>query len=237
MPNPILLHFNPMLIRGQLLRRYKRFLADVQLDDQTEVTAHCPDPGSMKTIALAGRPVALSRSEKPTRKLPYTWEMIEIAGTWVGIHTNRTNDLIDTALQLGALPELADYTTIQREVPAGNSRIDFLLTNAAGETCYVEVKTVTLRDGTTAKFPDSVTTRGHKHLEELMSLHSAGHRAVALFCINRADCDLFAPADDIDPRYGMLLRQAQEAGVEVLAYRTHWSPQQVRLDGSIDTVL
>jgi sugar fermentation stimulation protein A len=218
-----------MLIRGQLLRRYKRFLADVQLDDQTEVTAHCPDPGSMKTIALAGRPVALSRCEKPTRKLPYTWEMIEIAGTWVGIHTNRSNDLIDTALQLGALPELAGYTTIQREVPTGNSRIDFLLSNAAGETCYVEVKTVTL--------PDSVTTRGHKHLEKLMSLQAAGHRAVALFCINRADCDHFAPADDIDPRYGMLLRQAQQAGVEVLAYRTHWSPQQVRLDGSIDTVL
>jgi sugar fermentation stimulation protein A len=218
-----------MLIRGQLLRRYKRFLADVQLDDQTEVTAHCPDPGSMKTIALAGRPVALSRCEKPTRKLPYTWEMIEIAGTWVGIHTNRSNDLIDTALQLGALPELAGYTTIQREVPTGNSRIDFLLSNAAGETCYVEVKT--------AKFPDSVTTRGHKHLEKLMSLQAAGHRAVALFCINRADCDHFAPADDIDPRYGMLLRQAQQAGVEVLAYRTHWSPQQVRLDGSIDTVL
>lgn len=237
MPNPVLLHFSPRLTHGQLLRRYKRFLADVQLDDKSEVTAHCPDPGSMKTIALPGRPVALSRCDKPTRKLPYTWEMIEIDGTWVGIHTNRTNDLIDTALQLGALPELANYASIQREISIGASRIDFLLTNAAGDSCYVEVKTVTLRDGSAAKFPDSVTSRGHKHLQELMSLKAAGHRAVALFCVNRADCEHFSPADDIDPKYGMLLRQAQEAGVEVLAYRTHWSPQQVSLDGSIDTVL
>ncbi len=236
MSPPVLLRFEPALTAGILLRRYKRFLADVQLSDGTRVTAHCPDPGSMKTIAQAGRPVALSRSDNRARKLPFTWEMVQIDGTWVGIHTNRTNALIDTALRAEVIPELVSLQTIEREVSVGASRLDFRL-SGNGESCYVEVKTVTMCDGTTAMFPDSVTTRGQKHLRELVALRAAGHRAVALFCVNRADCSRFTPADAIDPLYGELLREAHDAGVEVLAYRTNWTPQQVTLDGSIDTVL
>lgn len=236
MSRPVLLRFEPRLTPGILLRRYKRFLADVRLADGTRVTAHCPDPGSMKTIAQAGRPVALSRSDNPARKLPFTWEMVEIDGTWVGIHTNRTNALIDAALRAQAIPELDSFQTIKREVTVGESRLDFQL-SGKGRTCYVEVKTVTLRDGNAAMFPDSITTRGQKHLRELMMLKADGHRAVALFCINRVDCTHFAPADAIDPVYGELLREARRVGVEVLAYRTHWTPQQVTLGGSIDTVL
>ncbi|MEE2886402.1 MAG: DNA/RNA nuclease SfsA [Planctomycetota bacterium] len=236
MSPPVLLRFEPALTAGILLRRYKRFLADVQLSDGTRVTAHCPDPGSMKTIAEPGRPVALSRSDNRARKLPFTWEMVQIDDTWVGIHTNRSNALIDTALRAEVIPELVSWQTIEREVGVGASRLDFRL-SGNGEACYVEVKTVTMCDGNTAMFPDSVTTRGQKHLRELVALRAAGHRAVALFCVNRADCSRFTPADAIDPVYGELLREAHDAGVEVLAYRTNWTPQQVTLDGSIDTVL
>lgn len=190
----------------------------------------------MKTIAQPGRPVALSRSGNRARKLPFTWEMVQIDDTWVGIHTNRSNALIDTALRAEVIPELVSWQTIEREVGVGASRLDFRL-SGNGEACYVEVKTVTMCDGNTAMFPDSVTTRGQKHLRELVALRAAGHRAVALFCVNRADCSRFTPADAIDPVYGELLREAHDAGVEVLAYRTNWTPQQVTLDGSIDTVL
>lgn len=237
MPDPVLLRFEPVLLRGTLLRRYQRFLADVRLDDGTEITAHCPDPGSMKTLAQAGRPVAVSRSDNPKRKLPFTWEMVEIDGTWVGIHTNRTNDLVHTALQAGVIPELGGYSSIDREVRVGESRLDFRLSNRGAGTCYIEVKTVTLRVGDIARFPDSVTTRGHKHLRELVKLRAAGHRTVALYVVNRGDCSRFGPCDAIDPLYGQLLREAREAGVEVLVYRTRWTPQHVSLDGSIGTVL
>ena len=232
----VLLRFQPALTPGVLLRRYKRFLADVRLADGTEVTAHCPDPGAMRDLARAGRPVALSRSDNPTRKLAFTWEMVEVASAWVGIHTNRTNDLVDAALQANAIPELTGFQTIKREVTVGSSRLDFHLIGDAG-SCYVEVKTVTMAEHSAAMFPDSVTTRGKKHLRELIGLRAAGHRAVALFCVNRGDCTHFAPADTIDPDYGRLLREACEAGVEVLAYQTNWTPQQVTLAGSIDTVL
>ena len=236
MSPPVLLRFQPALIHGILQRRYKRFLADVRLADGTQVTAHCPDPGAMGDLASAGLPVALSRNDNPARKLKFTWEMVAVADTWVGIHTNRTNDLVDAALRAGVIPELHGLPTIEREVSVGSSRLDFRLSGASGP-CYVEVKTVTKAVGNAAMFPDSVTTRGQKHLRELISLKAAGHRAIALFCVNRGDCTDFAPADDIDPAYGRLLREASEAGVEVLVYQTNWTPQQVTLAGSIDTVL
>ncbi len=238
MPSPLLLHFDPPLATGTLVRRYKRFLADILLEDGSEVTAHCPDPGAMHCLAEPGRPVALSHSDNPRRRLPFTWEMVRMEQTWVGIHTNRSNRLVETALGAGAIDELAGLDDIQREVTVGDSRLDFRLrqTSRPGD-CYLEVKTVTLRNGDTAQFPDSVTTRGQKHLRQLMQLRGTGHRAVALFLVNRSDCSQFAPAEDIDPVYAGLLREAQGRGVEILAYRTHWTPQQVTLDRSIDTVL
>ena len=226
MSPPVLLRFEPPLTAGILLRRYKRFLADVQLSDGTRVTAHCPDPGSMKTIAQPGRPVALSRSGNRARKLPFTWEMVQIDDTWVGIHTNRSNALIDTALRAEVIPELVSWQTIEREVGVGASRLDFRL-SGNGEACYVEVKTVTMCDGNTAMFPDSVTTRGQKHLNELMAVIKAGDRGALVFLVQRTDCDHFAPADAIDPEYGRLLRKAQKRGLQILPLVAKVSPTGV----------
>ena len=232
------MQFEPPLIRGHLVCRYKRFLADVRLGDGQEITAHCPNPGSMLDVGIPGRPVALSHSDNPARKLAYTWEMIELDGSWVAVHTGRTNALAEEALTAGRIEELAGFARLRREVRQGASRLDFELEGADGKRTFVEVKNVTLTDGShRAIFPDSVTARGQKHLRELMALAAAGHRAVMLFVVNRNDCDEFSPADEIDPEYGKLLRQAASQGVEILAYRTRVSPKQVTVDRSIRTVL
>ena len=226
------------LTRGTLIRRYKRFLADIRLADGTEITAHCPNPGSMLRVGVPDRPVAVSHSDNPARKLAYTWEMIELDGGWVGVHTGRTNALVEEALRAGDIAELRGFTALRREVPVGDSRLDFLLGFEGDALCYVEVKNVTLTDeGHRAIFPDSVTARGQKHLRELMGLAAAGHRAVMLFLVNRGDCDEFGPADDLDPEYGKLLRQAAARGVEVLSYAATVSPQHVTVSRSIPTVL
>lgn len=232
------MRFEPKLIRGHLVRRYKRFLADVRLDAGPEVTAHCPNPGSMLDVGIPGQPVALSHSDNPKRKLAYTWEMIELDGGWVAVHTGRTNALVEEALAAGGIEELAGFAHLRREVRQGASRLDFELEGANGQKTFIEVKNVTLTDGGhRAIFPDSVTVRGQKHLRELMTVAAAGHRAVMLFIVNRNDCDEFSPADQIDPEYGRLLRQAASRGVEILAYRTRVSPKQVTVDRSIRTVL
>lgn len=225
------------LYRGTLIRRYQRFLADVLLADGTVVTAHCPNSGSMRGCADPGSTVLLSRSDNPKRKLPYTWELVMAGGTWVGINTAHPNRLVKDAVSLGNVPELAGFPDIRTEVPYGTgSRIDLLLANASG-LCYVEVKNVTLVDGETALFPDSVTARGQKHLRELMQVVHNGSRGVIFFVVQRGDASCVAPADGIDPEYGRLLRLAVENGVEALAYQAHVDPDGICLAGPLPVVL
>jgi sugar fermentation stimulation protein A len=222
------MRFDPPLVHGILVRRYKRFLADIALEDGSQITAHCPNPGSMLDVAVPDRPVALSQSTAPKRKLAYTWEMIRLGRSWVGINTARTNHLVAEALERNRIPELSGYDQIRREVPYGkHTRFDFLLGGRRRKDCYLEVKNVTLADGKAALFPDSVTVRGQKHLRELGDAVRRGHRAVMLFWVYRQDCESFSPADQIDPEYGRLLRKAVRGGVEVLVYSARVSPRQV----------
>jgi sugar fermentation stimulation protein A len=218
------------LYPGRLIRRYQRFLADVLLDTGEVVTAHCPNSGSMKGCNAPGSPVLLSRSDNPHRKLLYTWELVEAEGFWVGINTGLPNRLAREGIEKGVVRELRDYGTIRPEVRYGEerSRIDLLLEGPAG-LCYVEVKNVTLVEGGMALFPDAVTTRGQKHLRELMEMVRQGHRAVIFFVVQREDGHGVAPADAIDPEYGRLLRLAVANGVEALAYRALVTPEEIRL--------
>ena len=232
------MRFDPALIPATLLRRYKRFLADVRLEDGTELTVHCPNPGSMLEVSVPGRPVLLSYSTNAKRKLPHTWELIRLSRSWVGVNTIRTNALVEEAINSGSVEELGGYSRLRREFPVGDSRIDFLLQDDGKPDCLVEVKSVTLTNGNgTAIFPDSVTLRGQKHLRELMKISQSGRRSVMLFWINRSDCDSFGPAEEIDPEYGRLLRKAHGAGVELLAYSANVSPTQVTADKPIPIVL
>jgi sugar fermentation stimulation protein A len=217
------------LYEGTLIRRYKRFLADVQLPDGEILTVHCPNSGSMKGCAEPGSPVLLSLSSNEKRKLSYTLELIRIDGHWVGINTMRPNHLVREAISRGMVPELNGYQEIRSEVRYGsNSRVDLLLSGPKG-SCYVEVKNATLLSGTRALFPDAVTTRGQKHLRELMQVVQAGGRGVIFFVVQREDAHTFGAADSIDPDYGMLLRLAIQSGVEALAYQAQISPREIRL--------
>jgi sugar fermentation stimulation protein A len=233
-----LLYQYSALSSGRLIKRYKRFLADIELDTGEIITAHCPNTGPMTGIAIPGSLVQVSKSNNPKRKLPYTWEMIQIGSTWVGTNTNIPNRIIKLALQQKLLPELANrYTTVHSEVPYGKdrkSRIDFLLTGDRTQSpIYVEVKSVTLSNSNLALFPDTVTTRGQKHLRELTDLVPET-KAVMLYFINRGDCDRFAPSDICDRQYGELLRLAVAKGVEVLPYRFKITPQGISLLGLAD---
>ena len=207
----------PPLIPGILIKRYKRFLADIELETGEQVTAHCANPGKMLGLSDPGIAVMVSRSDKPNRKLPYSLEIVHPQDNpriWVGVNTHLPNQVIKIALEQRIFPELGDYTTIRPEVAYGqklNSRVDFCLTGADGRVIYLEVKNVTWAVNRMALFPDAVTTRGQKHLQELAALaenHQA--RAVALYFINRSDCDYFAPGDAADAKYGELLRGARQ---------------------------
>jgi sugar fermentation stimulation protein A len=220
----------PAEIAGRLVRRYKRFLADVETEAGESLTVHCPNPGSMLGLDAPGSPVRLSRSDDPRRKLPHTLEMVRVGRTWVGLHTGRANALVERALAAAALPSLAGYAECRREV-AGGSRLDFRLDGGAdGRPCYVEVKSVTLARARAARFPDSVTLRGRRHLEALARLRRRGVRAVLLFLVQRGDCDWIEPADDIDPGYGKALRRAARAGVELLGVRARVGPRAIRIE-------
>jgi len=209
----------PKLIEGTLISRYKRFMADVKLRNGRVVTAHCPNSGSMKTCCEPGRRVYISRSDRPGRRLKYTWEMIEMPSSLVGINTSVPNKLVREGLLLGMLPELGPFETVRSEVPYGaGSRIDLLLERADGRRCYIEVKNCTLIDHDAALFPDAVTSRGLKHLGELQAMVREGHDAVSFFLIQRMDASVFRPADGIDPAYGKELRKAAQNGVKVVAY-------------------
>ena len=219
----------PRLIPGLLIKRYKRFLADVELDDGAIVTVHCPNSGSMKGCAAAGSPVLLSQSSNPGRKYPLTWELVQVNGVWVGINTSLPNHLVHEAIVNGTTTELQGYTVIRPEVPYGeHSRIDLLLEGPSGR-CFVEVKNVTMMDGGRAIFPDAVTTRGQKHLSELMRVVREGDRGVIFFTVQREDCGSVSPADSIDPEYGRLLRLAVSNGVEAIAYRAMVTPDEIYL--------
>lgn len=223
------MRFATELIEGKLLRRYQRFLADVELDDGSVVVAHCPNTGSMKTCLEPGTRAWLTRA-RPGRKLGFTWEVAERGDTRIYVHPAGANGLVAEAITEGVVDELSGYPTLRREVRYGkDSRIDLLLERGE-ERCYVEVKNATLRfDRDRAAFPDAVTARGKKHLEELMRVVREGHRGVVFFCVGRTDCTSFEPADGIDPAYGATLRAALAEGVEALAYRVSIDRRQVRI--------
>jgi len=224
----------PPLVAGTLIRRYQRFLADVALNDGRIVRAHCPNTGRMLTCSEAGRPVYLSTHDKPQRKLPYTWEMIAMPESLVGVNTLVPNRLVQKAADRQAIPEFCGYGHVRAEVSLPNrARLDLRLQHADGRLCFVEVKNCTLvRDGQ-ALFPDAVTARGLKHLGSLTRLAEAGHRAVMFFLVQRMDADSFRPADEIDAAYGRGLRQAQQSGVEIIAYDVCLDLQGIRLNRAL----
>ena len=223
------MRFAAPLIAGTLIQRYKRFLADVRLDDGTVVTAHCTNTGSMLGCNVPGSRVYLSEQHGKNRKLPYTWELIRVGRTLVGINTLAANRLAREGIESGVIRKLQGYERLRPEVPTRpGSRLDFLL-EGHGEQCYVEVKNVTLVVDRVAAFPDAVSERGTKHLKELMRLRRRGHRAVLLFVIQRGDCHAFRPADEIDAEYGRWLRRAARAGVEILAYGAKVTARRVIL--------
>lgn len=229
------MRFDQDLLPATLIRRYKRFLADVRLEDGSELTVHCPNSGSMKGCVGDGWPVLLSESPKPNRKYRHTWELVHNGRSWIGINTHLANAVAAEGIGNGVVRELVGYPKLQREVPYGDrSRVDIMLSDA-DQRCYVEVKNVTLVDGAGRyAFPDAVTVRGQKHLRELAAMVGAGYRAVMLFVIQRCDGDIFVPADNIDPDYGEELRKAAAAGVEALAYRADVSPEGIALAESVE---
>ena len=226
------MRFPAPLLEGRLLRRYQRFLADVDTAAGI-LTAHCPNTGSMQGCAEPGMRVWLSPATNPARKLAWTWELVEaLPGVVVGMHTGRSNALVREAIEAGRVPELAGYPAIRPEVKYGEgSRIDLLLTAPGRPDCYVEVKNVTAAvAGRIGYFPDAVTTRGTKHLREMSAMVASGHRAVLVFCVQRGDVECVRPADHIDPVYGRTLREALAAGVEVIALGATVTPAGIELE-------
>lgn len=230
------MHFPSPYIPATLLRRYKRFLADVELDNGEVITVHTPNTGAMLGVAEPGIRVWLRDTRNPTRKYRYSWEISELrGGNFVGVHTGMVNALVSEAIANGTVRELQGYTRLSQEVPYGreNSRIDLLLEDG-DRRCYVEIKNVTARDTRAlAIFPDAVSLRGQKHLRELREVAKTGQRAVMLYCIQRADIEGFRPADEIDPEYARLLRQVVSDGVELLAYKAQVSPRAISLTQAV----
>lgn len=228
--------FAAPLVEGRLVRRYKRFLADVELAAGGTITAACPNTGSMMGCCEPGSRVWLSESDSPTRKYRHTWELVEAGGVKVGINTGLPNRLVREAVERDVIAELAGYESIRPEVAFGEerSRIDLLLQGPDRPDCYVEVKNVTAAvTGRVALFPDAVSERGAKHLRELMRLKAQGLRAVLVFCVQRGDVDEVRPADAIDPVYGRTLREAIAAGVEVMAWRAAVTTKAIAIDARL----
>ena len=231
--------FSSPLIQGRLIRRYKRFLADIQLEGAGVVTAAVPNTGSMMGCCDAGNRVWLSESDSVTRKYRHTWELVQVGKVMIGINTGRPNALVAEAIADGTIPELAGYPGVRREVRYGEegSRVDIVLEAPRRKTCYVEVKNVTAAASKgIALFPDSVSDRGTRHLRELIRLKAQGLRPVQLYCVQRSDVREVRPADGIDYDYGQTLREAIAAGVEVLAYRAKVTPTEIRLEERIPVV-
>lgn len=224
----------PRLIPATLLKRYNRFLADVKLKSGETVTAHCPNTGSMSGCSEPGRKVYLSVHDNPKRKYKYTWELIDMPTSLVGVNTLVPNRLVSQSIEQKLIPELTQYIKVKREVKIGeHSRIDLLLTDGSGEHCYIEIKNCTLVNEGVAQFPDAVTARGLKHIIELENLVKAGHRCIMLYFIQRMDARVFRPADHIDFDYGRRLRQAAGKGIEIMAYDVRISLQEIELNNNI----
>jgi sugar fermentation stimulation protein A len=235
------MRFSSPLEAGRLVRRYKRFLADIVTDDGEQLCIHCPNTGSMLNCMGEGARVWFQRNSDPKRKLPGTWELVETPqGRLACVNTARANRLVEEALLAGVIKELTGFTALKREVAYGteNSRVDFRLDYPAG-SAFVEVKSVTLgfSDTAVAAFPDAVTTRGARHLRELATLAQDGVRAVQLYCVNLTGIEAVRPATEIDPLYTAALRDAVVAGVEVLAYGVEISPEEIRLTHRLPVIL
>jgi len=219
--------FNRPLLNATLVKRYKRFLADVELENGEIITVHCANSGAMTSCAEPGSPVIISDSQNPKRKLRYTWELIKMGRTWVGVNTATPNAAVSNWIAKGKIPELVGYPELKREVKYGQekkSRIDVYLSGKTGEPpCFVEVKNATMRVGKHAAFPDAVTERGLKHLFELAYVADQGARSVMFFFVGRSDCKHFRPADEVDRKYGEALRKVADK-VELLAYRCQYKP-------------
>ncbi len=225
------MEYQPPLLEGHLLRRYKRFFADIRLANQHIITAHCPNTGSLRTCCEEGARVWVSKANNPKRKLAYTWEAVLSQGCMTGVHPRLANPLVEEALAAQKIHSLRPWPRWRREVayPDGG-RADFLLEGADGKPpCYVEVKSVSMRLDGIATFPDSVSARGTRHMEQLASLSKAGLKAVVFFVIQRTDCVTFRPADEIDPHYGKSLRNAIDSGVQVMAWCVQISTQALVL--------
>ncbi len=222
---------------GILLKRYKRFLADIQLYTGSQITAHCPNTGSMLTCSQPGSEVYVSLSSNPKRKYPYTLEMVKDTSTWVGINTARTNALVAEGIENGDIDELKNPDSLQREVQTSNaSRLDFLLKK--GENCtYIEVKSCTFVVDRCAMFPDAVTARGTKHLLELANLVDQGHKGIIFFLVQRRDADCFRPAGHIDPRYAKTLAQVKSQGVQILVYQADVRPEGIKIARKLPCLL
>jgi sugar fermentation stimulation protein A len=228
------MRFEQPLIPGKLIKRYKRFLADIELESGEIITAHCPNSGSMKSCQSPGWKVMLSIHNKPTRKYKYTWEMVHNGSCWIGINTGLPNQIVEEAIKADDIDYLKGYTEIKREVKYGkNSRIDIFLQDDK-RICYVEVKNVTLvEDDRFYYFPDSVTERGRKHLYELMEMVKEGHRAVMFYVIQRSDGSIFKPAAHIDPAYTESLKEVYAKGVEILVYQAEVKPESIVLKSQV----
>ncbi len=220
--------FDTPLVPGRLIKRYKRFLADVLLDSGETVTAHCTNSGSMKSCLEENAEVFLAPVNDPKRKTRFTWEMIRINGNWVGINTANPNKLIYEAILNKEIPGLDSYTKVTREVKFDESRLDIFAENDM-ERCAIEVKNVTLKDGDFATFPDALTERGLKHLQTLIRLKKEGYRAVMVYVVQRMDVTTFAPAADIDPQYAAALKEAAENGVEIFPVQAQVTPEEIKL--------
>lgn len=236
--------FDPPLQQARLIRRYKRFMADVELVDGSVITLHCPNTGSMKNCQPAGATVLYSDSGNPARKYRHTLEAVQVAhGHWAGVNTVRTNQLVAEAILEKRIPGLKRFAALRREVTFADSRFDIALDHADGKHTYIEVKNVTLGpaedepDHGVIAFPDAVTERGQKHLLTLMEVARQGHRAVLFFCVQHTGAQSARPADEVDPKYGELLRRAAASGVSVMAWRTRISAQEFALENAVPVIL
>jgi len=222
-------HTYPSLLAGKLVKLYKRFFADIELTTGEIITAHCANTGPMTSVSTIGSEVYVSQNSDPKRKLKYSWEIIQVNQTWVGINTSLPNKIIGKMLADHLISELEPYDTIKPEVAYGveKSRIDFLLTDKTSCKTYVEIKNTTWHQENVALFPDTVTTRGQKHLRELISIIDQNTKAALIYFINRHDCDAFAAGTEADPEYGRLLQEAIAAGVKILPCRFEVTPTGV----------
>lgn len=233
----ILFEFSSTLIKARLIRRYKRFLADVELESGEIITVHCPNTGAMTDCATPGWTAYLSHSSNAKRKYAYTWELVVNSdGHWIGVNTNNANKIVNAALQNRAIVELAEYNQIMPECKLGDSRIDFLLKGDGVPDCYLEVKSMTLCKNSIGYFPDTVTQRGTKHASKLTELAKAGHKAILLFCAQHSGIETFTIAKHIDVKYAMAVAIAQESGVEVICYGCKFSSDFIDLAHPIPIV-